>query len=348
VWTNITIKCTTICLLGKRSSSDKKRKINVPVDNRDRIKRRRTSSRNSRTRVGTQLPSATKITTTTTEACRTVNRKRDRMRLADDRIPETTKTTEICDIKRKAHTRGLHLLIMAQSRCATAKLTHLHLWGRMDMKLQYVNSPSKYHNIANVTTSPRHIHHHRQSMAMDTTTVVTADDPRLPECGPILGHHLATRDSEVNHDADDARDRVPDLRQKTAHDISASQPHSSVDLSADLQETERAKAKSTTRLQPLQVQCWVGLRAAKLPRRWVARRKSAKRRGKSRNRHGKRKTAMGAVAMIGGGNQRNPEVGVIAAAAIGRGAGADKEGTCVSNTLVWVGPARRILRYGLT
>jgi hypothetical protein len=197
----------------------------VPVDNRGRIKRQRTSSKNSRKREGIQLRSAPKIITTTTETCLTVNHKLDHMRRVDDKIPETTKTTEICDIKRRVHTRGLHLPTPAQSRCATAKLTHLHPWGRTDMKSLYVNLLNTFHGEANMTTSPRHIRRHRQSMAMDTMTVVTADDPRLLECGPIRGHHRATRDIEVNRDADDVRDRVHDPRQEMAQGTSASQPH---------------------------------------------------------------------------------------------------------------------------
>jgi hypothetical protein len=66
---------------------------------------------------------------------------------------------------------------------------------------------------------------------------------------------------------------------------------------------------------------------------------SAKRRGKLRNTHGKRKTATGVAKMIGAGNQGNPEAGVIAAAAIGRGAGADKEGTAFQTR--WCGAGQQ-------
>jgi hypothetical protein len=44
--------------------------------------------------------------------------------------------------------------------------------------------------------------------------------------------------------------------------------------------------------------------------------------------------AMGAVTTTGAGNQGNPEVGVIVAAAIARGAGAD-ESTVFPTLLVW-------------
>jgi hypothetical protein len=43
--------------------------------------------------------------------------------------------------------------------------------------------------------------------------------------------------------------------------------------------------------------------------------------------------------MIGAGNQGNPEAGVIAAAAIGRGAGADKEGTAFQTR--WCGAGQQ-------
>jgi hypothetical protein len=55
--------------------------------------------------------------------------------------------------------------------------------------------------------------------------------------------------------------------------------------------------------------------------------------------HGKRKTATGVAKMIGAGNQGNPEAGVIAAAAIGRGAGADKEGTAFQTR--WCGAGQQ-------
>jgi hypothetical protein len=69
-------------------------------------------------------------------------------------------------------------------------------------------------------------------MEMDTMTVVIADDPRLPECAPIRGHH-ATRDrKKTNRDAVDIHDRDHDhgLRLTTVHGTSALQQPLSVVL----------------------------------------------------------------------------------------------------------------------